>query len=85
MKGLFYTQSASLGLSWPPWASLSLSGGPFGAPFSGFGALHKSGFPLCEVLRKLATFWLEATRGLLDAFFRELGPFKKAASQYVSC
>ena len=26
-----------------------------------------------------------STRSLLESFFRDLGPFKKAASQYVSC
>ena len=56
--------------------------GPFGRVFSGIGALQKSGFPMCELLIKLATFWLGATRGLLEAFFRELG---QAASQSVSC
>ena len=38
-----------------------------------------------ELLIKLATFWLGATTGLLEAFFRDLGPFKLAASQLVSC
>ncbi len=49
---------------------------------SGFGnwALQKSGFPLCELLIKLGR-----PGGLLEAFFRELGPFKQAASRYVSC
>ena len=49
---------------------------------SGFGDLQTSDFPIFELLIKLATFWLGATRGLLEAFFRELG---QAASQSVSC
>ena len=41
---------------------------------------------MCELLITLATFWLGATRSLLEAFFRELVPFTKAASQYAdSC
>ena len=55
-----------------------------GGLFSGFGALRKSGFPMCELLAKLGTFWLRATRNLLEAFSGDLGPFKKAASQYVT-
>ena len=54
-------------------------GGAFGSLFSGLGALQKGGFPIhmyvFELLIKLAT---GATRGLLEAFFRELGPFKRA-------
>ena len=51
----------------------------------GFGALQKSGFPICELLIHLATFWIGSTRSLLDSFFWDLGPFKNAACQYVSC
>ncbi len=62
---------------WPPWASLQASlglsgeGRPFGGLFSGTGPLEKSGFPICELLIKLATFWPGATGGLLEAFFGE--------------
>ena len=67
---------ASLRLSGLLWASLGLSG------------------PLWASLGLSGPFWaslglseasLGRPGGLLEAFFRELGPFKKAASQYVSC
>ena len=51
---------------------------PFGGRFSGFGALQKSGFPICELLIKLATFWLGATRSLLEAFFSGFGALQKS-------
>ena len=69
------------GCSWLPPAWNVCTGGGL---FSGFGALRKSGFPMCELLARLGTFWLRATRNLLEAFFGDLGPFKKAASQYVT-
>ena len=93
----FYRLVLSLGLSGPPvclglsgplWASLRPvwgDQGAFGGLFSGIGALQKNGFPICELLITLATFWLGATRGLLETLFREFGPFKRSASQYVSC
>ena len=57
----------------------------FWKPFLGTWGPSKKRLPntyICELLIKLAT---GATRGLLEAFFRELGPFKRAASQCVSC
>ena len=38
-----------------------------------------------ELLIKLAISWLGATRSLWEDFFRDLGPFKNAASQCMSC
>ena len=37
--------------------------------FSGIGALQKSGFPVYELLIKLATFWPGATRAFWRPFF----------------
>ena len=31
---------------------------------------------MCELLLKLVTFWLEATRGLWEAFCRDSGPLQ---------
>ncbi len=39
-----------------------------------------AGLPICELLINLATFWLGATRNLLETFFGDVGHFKKAAS-----
>ena len=44
-----------------------------GSLLSGFGDLQTSGVPICELLIKLATFWLGATRGLLEAFLSGIG------------
>ena len=58
--------------------------GPFGSLFARIGALHKSSFPICELLITLATFLAwgnhEPFGGL---FFRIWGPRKKAPSQCV--
>ena len=47
---------------------------------SEFGAFQKRGFPICELLKKLATFWIVATstyiHGLLEAFYWDLGASK---------
>ena len=48
---------------------------PFGGLLSGFGAFQKRGFPICELLIKLGTFWLGATRK--EPFFGIWGPSKK--------
>ena len=49
--------------------------GSFGNLFSEIGALQKSGFPMCMLLIKQATYWLGATRGLWEAFCRDLDCF----------
>ena len=57
-------------------------GGAFGSPFFGTWGPSKRRLPntyvhmyISDLLIKLAT---GATRGLLEAFFQELGPFKRA-------
>ena len=47
---------------------------------SGFGnwALQKSGFPLCELLIKLATFLPGATRGPFGGLFSGIGALQKS-------
>ena len=59
--------------------SWSIDQEPFGVLFSGFGALQKSGFPICELLIKLATFWLGATRSLFGGLFSGFGALQKSA------
>ena len=80
-------REAQRGGAWIERACHALGGrrrpGAFWKPFSGLGPFKKR-LPNTYIreLIKLAT---GATRGPLETFFQELGPFKRAASQCVSC
>ena len=76
-----------------PYIRTHISPIPFGALFSGFGALQKSGFPKCELLRynwpllglgRPGAFWMPFFWDLHTYIHTYIGPFKKAVCQYVS-